>query len=338
MQGLMRSARLVAPRRWELLEQEIPEPGDGNMLVRLRRTAICGTDKPSWAGLAGDYPLAPGTSGHEAMGTVAACPSGRYAEGEQVLLYGFDRPLYQEYCLATDDGGCIRLPAGAEPEVVLMSQLFGTVLHAFYKLGNLIGQDVVVLGQGPVGQLFNAALRNLGARRIVAVDPLAHRRELAPRMGATHALAPGGDLRDQVLAITGGEPPHMVVEAVGLEATFHQAAGLVRRGGTILYFGVPNKDPGRGVMSLNFLRHVRQRDPHRHHRGAGPPRRLRHRPAVDHRGPHRRAPHDHPRAALRAHPAGLRDGLRGPGRPRGGEGGAQLRVAAGNQPRPSSVR
>ena len=253
MQGLMRSARLVAPRRWELLEQEIPEPGDGNMLVRLRRTAICGTDKPSWAGLAGDYPLAPGTSGHEAMGTVAACPSGRYAEGEQVLLYGFDRPLYQEYCLATDSGGCIRLPAGAEPEVVLMSQLFGTVLHAFYKLGNLIGQDVVVLGQGPVGQLFNAALRNLGARRIVAVDPLAHRRELAPRMGATHALAPGGDLRDQVLAVTDGEPPHMVVEAVGMEATFHQAAALVRRGGTILYFGVPNKDPGRGVMSLHFL-------------------------------------------------------------------------------------
>ena len=254
MTGMMRSARLVEPRRWELLEREIPEPGDGNMLVHLRRTAICGTDKPCWVGLGGDYPLQPGTSGHEAMGTVAACPSGRYAEGEQVLLYGFDRPLYQEYCLATDDGGCIRLPADGEPEVLLMSQLFGTVLHAFYKLGNLIGQDVVVIGQGPVGQLFNAALRNLGARRIVAVDPLAHRREVSARMGATHALAPGDDLRDRVLAITEGELPHMVVEAVGLEATFHQAAALVRRGGTILYFGVPNKEAGRGVMSLNFLR------------------------------------------------------------------------------------
>lgn len=252
--GKMRSARLVAPRRWELLEEEIPEPGEGTMLVHLRRTAICGTDKPCWVGLGGDYPLQPGASGHEAMGTVAACPSGRYAEGEQVLLYGFDRPLYQEYCLATDDGGCIRLPADAEPEVVLMSQLFGTVLHAFYKLGNLIGQDVVVIGQGPVGQLFNAALRNLGARRIVGVDPLSHRRELAPRMGATHALAPGDDLRDQVLGITEGELPHMVVEAVGLESTFHLAADLVRHRGTILYFGVPNKEPGRGVMSLNFLR------------------------------------------------------------------------------------
>ena len=104
-----------------------------------------------------------------------------------------------------------------------------------------------------MGQLFNAALRNLGARRIVAVDPWPHRREVSARMGATHALAPGDGLRDRVLEITGGELPHMAVEAVGLESTFHQAAGLVRRGGTILYFGVPNKEPGRGVMSLHFL-------------------------------------------------------------------------------------
>ena len=57
MGRMMRSARLAAPRRWELLEQEIPEPGDGTMLVHLRRTAICGTDKPSWVGLAEEYPL-----------------------------------------------------------------------------------------------------------------------------------------------------------------------------------------------------------------------------------------------------------------------------------------
>jgi threonine dehydrogenase-like Zn-dependent dehydrogenase len=247
----LKSARLVAPRRWELLDEPIPQPTQGTMLVHLQRTAICGTDKPAWIGLGGTYPMEPGRSGHEGMGTVIACPSGKYAEGESVLLYGFDRGLFQEYTLANDDGGCIRLPAG-DPDELLMSQLFGTVLHAFYKLGNIIGQDVVVIGQGSVGQLFNAALRNLGARHIIGVDPLAHRRALAPRMGATHTLAPGDGLREQVLAIT-GDLPHMVVEAVGLEATFHTAASLVRRGGTILYFGVPNKEEGRGVMELNFL-------------------------------------------------------------------------------------
>jgi threonine dehydrogenase-like Zn-dependent dehydrogenase len=249
----LKSARLIAPRRWELLDEPIPQPTPGTMLVHLQRTAICGTDKPAWIGLGGTYPMEPGRSGHEGLGTVVACPSGQYAEGERVLLYGFDRGLFQEYTLAHDDGGCIRLPAEGDVDVLLMSQLFGTVLHAFYKLGNIIGQDVVVIGQGSVGQMFNAALRNLGARHIIGVDPLAHRRALSPKMGATHTLEPGDQLREQVLAIT-GELPHMVVEAVGLQATFHTAAELVRRSGTILYFGVPNKEEGRGVMSLDFLR------------------------------------------------------------------------------------
>ena len=250
----MQSARLVQPRQWELLDLEIPSATDGQMLVRLERTAICGTDKPAWIGLAGEYPLAPGQSGHEGMGIVEACPSGRYEEGERVLLYGFDRPLFQHYVLAQDDGGCIRLPDDAESDVVLMSQLFGTVLHAFYKLDDIIGQDVVVLGQGPVGQLFNAALRNLGARRIIAVDPLVHRLDIATRMGATHTLSPDDGLVEQVRALCDGELPHMVVEAVGKQASFQLAAALLRRNGTLLYFGVPNKEEGRGVMTIDFLR------------------------------------------------------------------------------------
>ena len=250
----MQSARLVQPRQWELLDLEIPSATDGHMLVRLERTAICGTDKPAWIGLAGEYPLAPGQSGHEGMGIVEACPSGRYEEGEHVLLYGFDRPLFQHYVLAQDEGGCIRLPDDAESDVVLMSQLFGTVLHAFYKIDDIIGQDVVVLGQGPVGQLFNAALRNLGARRIIAVDPLVHRLDIATRMGATHTLSPDDGLVEQVRALCDGELPHMVVEAVGKQASFQLAAALLRRNGTLLYFGVPNKEEGRGVMTIDFLR------------------------------------------------------------------------------------
>ncbi len=249
----MRAAQLVAPRKWELLDLEKPKATDGTMLVRLERVAICGTDKPSYVGLSPSYPLDPGNTGHEGLGIVESCPSGKYREGERVLLWAFDRGLFQEYVLARDEG-CVRLPADGELNVILMSQLLGTVIHAFYKLGNIIGQDVVVIGQGSVGQMFNAALRNLGARRIIGVDPLAHRRALASKMGATHSLEPGEGLREQVLAITGGQLPHMVVEAVGLEATFHRAADLVRRGGTILYFGVPNKEEGRGVMSLNFLK------------------------------------------------------------------------------------
>ena len=165
----MRAAQLVAPRQWELIETAKPQPAADQMLVKMERVAVCGSDKPPFCGVHKHYPQPPGATGHEGLGVVEACPSGRYREGERVLLWGFDRGLFQEYVLAKDDGNCIRLPGDLPAEKVLMSQLLGTVIHSFYKLGNIINRDVVVLGQGPVGLLFNAVLRNLGARRIVAM-------------------------------------------------------------------------------------------------------------------------------------------------------------------------
>ena len=248
----MRAAQLVQPRAWELIEVDRPEASNGNMLVRLERAAICGTDMPSFSGVHPSYPLPPGDTGHEGMGIVEACPSGRYAEGERVLLSHFDRGLFQEYVLVRDEG-VVRLPADGRPEVVLMSQLLGTVIHCFYKLGNLINKDVVVIGQGPVGQLFNACLRNLGARRIVAVDPNRHRLRVAERMGATHAVDPSAeDVRAAVTELTGGEMADCAVEAVGAAETLNLAAGLLKRGGTLVSFGVPDKDNHEGIIPLEF--------------------------------------------------------------------------------------
>ncbi|MYI60404.1 MAG: alcohol dehydrogenase catalytic domain-containing protein, partial [Gemmatimonadetes bacterium] len=152
----MRAAQLVAPRQWEIIETDKPEPVGDRMLVKMERVAVCGSDKPPFCGPHKRYPQPPGATGHEGMGVVEACPSGRYREGQRVLLWGFDRGLIQEYVLAKDDGGCIRLPGDLPEEKVLMSQLLGTVIHSFYKLGNIIDRDVVVIGQGPVGLLFNA--------------------------------------------------------------------------------------------------------------------------------------------------------------------------------------
>ena len=162
----VRAAKLVAPRKWQLCEEEKPQAKPGNMLVHIQQVAICGSDKPSFCGFHDAYPLPTGSTGHEGLGVVEACPSGTYKEGERVLLSGFDRGLFQEYVLANDHG-VVRLPQDFAPEVVLLSQLLGTVIHSFYKLGNLINQRVVVIGQGAVGLLFDAVLRNLGTRQII---------------------------------------------------------------------------------------------------------------------------------------------------------------------------
>ena len=249
----MRAARLVAPRQWELAEVERPEANGEMMLVRLERVGICGTDKPAFCGVGTSYPMAMGQTGHEGLGIVEACPTSAFDVGDRALLWGFDRGLFQEYVLA-DPAACVKLPKDVDPEVALMSQLLGTVIHCFYKLGNVINRNALVMGQGPVGQLFNATLRNFGARTIIGVDPLPHRLDVSPGMGATHTIDPETcDLAETVAEITGGEMVDLAVEAVGRESTFNLCGDLLRQDGTLVYFGVPNKENAEGRMTLSFM-------------------------------------------------------------------------------------
>ena len=254
----MKAARLVAPKRWEIAEVERPEPTRDMMLVRLERAGICGTDKPAFYGIGASYPMGLGQTGHEGLGIVEACASDAYRAGDRVLLWGFDRGLFQEYVLA-DPAGCVKLPMDLEPEVALMSQLLGTVIHCFYKLGNVINRNALVMGQGAVGQLFNATLRNLGARYIIGVDPLPHRLAVSPDMGATHTINPETcDLSEAISEITGGEMVDLAVEAVGRESTFNLCGDLLRHNGTLVYFGVPNKENAEGRMTLAFMEMFRK--------------------------------------------------------------------------------
>ena len=225
------------------------------MLVRLEQVAICGSDMPDYMGVPPHYPLEVGGSGHEGIGIIESCPSGSYDEGERVLLWGFDRDngLFQEEVLAKD-AGLLRLPLDATPEKVLMSQLLGTVIRCFRKLGNIINQNVVVLGQGPAGQLFNAVARNLGAKRIIGADLEEYRLEVGARMGATHAInATSQDPIEEVRRITDGSMADVVIEAVGGEDTYGLCLGLTHRHSHVVCFGVPDKENHEGEIRLPLM-------------------------------------------------------------------------------------
>ena len=251
----MKAARLRATRAWEFVHVDEPVPGAGQMRVCLEQVAVCGSDLPEFLGVHPGFPKAAGGTGHEGIGRVESCPSGSYAEGERVLLWGFDRGhgLFQEAVLTLDQG-LLRLPSEEVAERMLLTQLLGTVIRPFRKLGNVINQSAVVLGQGPAGLLFTAVLRNLGARDIVAVEPLSWRRELASRMGAPHTLDPGAaDPAKAIAGITGGAMADLVVEAGGDAETYGAAALLCRRGGAVIGFGVPDKQVAGGVLDLPLL-------------------------------------------------------------------------------------
>lgn len=251
----MRAARLKAPRQWELVEVEPKKPQPGQMRVRLEQVAICGSDMPDFCGVPPEYPLLPGGSGHEGSGIVEECPSGTYQVGERVLLWGFNRDngLFQEEVL-THDQGLLRLPLDQEPQIVLMSQLLGTVIRCFRKLGNIINQNVVVLGQGPAGQLFNGTVRNLGAKRIIGADLEDYRLEIGRQMGATHSVNAGReDLVEAVRQITDGQMADVVIEAVGGEDTYGLCLDLTHRHSHVICFGVPDKENHDGAIRLPLM-------------------------------------------------------------------------------------
>ena len=153
-------------------------------------------------------------------------------------------PLQQlgffEYFALTEDRA-IPLDDRVPDEEALLAQPFGTVLFALKKLPNMIDKDVVVVGQGPIGQMFNAGLRNMGARNIVGVDVLLQRLGASKAMGATHTICSAeNNPADELSRILNGGSPDVVIEAVGHRAqALNLCVELCGYGSTLLYFGVP---------------------------------------------------------------------------------------------------
>ena len=243
----MRAGQITGARRLEMIEIPIPEISNGEILVQLQVGSICGSDLPyflfdtSHPALTGaSAPLPPTLSLHELVGVVTQSLSEQFKEGDRVLaLPTIQHGGLAEYFVSSDDRAVL-LPSGPANHLVL-SQPLGTVVHAWRKLPEGL-ETVVVLGQGPIGQLFTALLRQKGVKRLIAVDLLPERLELSTKMGATHTVS--GNAAEVVVAIeriTEGKLVDLAVEAVGKVETLNLAAKLVKRNGTLLAFGLPHK-------------------------------------------------------------------------------------------------
>ncbi|MEZ6122238.1 MAG: zinc-binding dehydrogenase [Planctomycetaceae bacterium] len=243
----MLAGQFIRARTFQLVD--IPEPEldpavSGQIIFQPELTCLCGSDLPFFDGdFEGHdipYPQPVGMSLHEMVGTVVDTNGGRWQPGTRVLAVPVgQRGLYERYVLSEDRA--VALDDRLSDEIALLAQPFGTVVWALKKLPNMIDRDVAVLGLGPIGQMFVAGLRNLGARRIIGIDPVPDRTQLALRMGATDIVtARGQDAEAQVRTCLSGDLPDVVVEAVGHAAhAFNDAVQLTADHGRILFFGVP---------------------------------------------------------------------------------------------------
>ena len=240
-----------------------PSPGPGELLLRVRRAGVCGTDLH----LLGDPPaVPPGTVlGHELAGEVAALGPGvdGWRVGERVCALPFIACGDCAACAAGDEMGCaalrmigsgdlpgafaeyvrvgarhtLRLPEGVDFDGGALVEPLAVGLHALRAAGLRPGEHVLVLGGGAIGLAAAAWARHGGAGEVVVVDRLASRRAVAPAFGASLVVDAADDgalfaLSDRL----GGQPP-VVIECVGAPGILQHCLSLVGRRGRIVVAG-----------------------------------------------------------------------------------------------------
>jgi threonine dehydrogenase-like Zn-dependent dehydrogenase len=240
----MKAAQISARGRIGLIDVPPPaRPAAGQVIVKAETGCLCGSDIPFFSDAQPSYPLQPGLSLHEIIARVTDSASPEFKAGDRVLamppgLLGCAEQLLvrHERLVPIDDA--------LSNDAAVIAQPMATVLSALSTIPNVIGQTVVVLGQGPIGLLFDACLAGLGAARIIGVDVREARVARSCEFGATDTCVTretgGRDAIEYVAQLTGGAMADVVVEAVGHDdQQFNLACALARIKGRLLYFGIP---------------------------------------------------------------------------------------------------
>ena len=240
----MLAIQAMAREDVRVIETPIPTPTDGQALVKMELASICGSDLHivDYGWLVDEYPLRPGYPGHEGIGTVVDANGTDLQTGDRVLVTPaiWDSLCFAEY-QALGGNFLTVLPgaSGQKPEHLLMAQQLGTVIFAAKRLPNLLNQTCVVMGQGSAGLFWNFVLKHLGAERVIAIEPIAHRLDVGSRFGSDHQINDTFSTATRRVVELTGAGADVVVEAVGTKETHAHALELVRPDGQVVWFGVP---------------------------------------------------------------------------------------------------
>ena len=248
-----------------------PRPRPGEAVIRITATTICGTDVHI---VKGEYPVRPGLIlGHEPVGIIEELGEDLeddYRIGQRVIV-GAITPCGQcFYCLNAAHSQCggalggwrfgntingawteyllvpharanlAIVPDALTDEDVLMLPDIASTGISGAESGNIrVGDAVAVFAQGPIGLCATLGARLRGASLVVGVDPVAARREMSRRFGASMTLDPGSqDVVKRLKELTGGRGVDVAIEALGRQETFESALRSIRPGGVLSSLGV----------------------------------------------------------------------------------------------------
>jgi threonine dehydrogenase-like Zn-dependent dehydrogenase len=265
-------------------------PGPGDVVLRVLRASICGTDLgeyehgpvlvPLHERHANSGHLGPLTLGHEFVGVVEAMGDGidDLRPGDRVVSGAGISCGTCRWCVAGRtnlceryftiglhaDGGladrvvlparsCRRVPAGCSDDDAALAQPLAVGIHAVDRSGVRAGESLAVLGAGGIGMFVVAGAAAAGADPLIVVDIDESRLAKALQLGATRAVdARDADAVAAILELTGGEGAGAVVEATGIASGPATACAAVRRGGTVVIVGLQPEPVALDLLDLTL--------------------------------------------------------------------------------------
>ncbi|TQM33373.1 (R,R)-butanediol dehydrogenase/meso-butanediol dehydrogenase/diacetyl reductase [Nocardia bhagyanarayanae] len=284
----MQAALYHGPRDIRIEEVEIPVLATGEVLVKVLRSGICGTDAGEWIAGPKVFPvrqrhphsghLGPIIPGHEFVGEIVEAgprptllPGTLVASGAGIWCGECRRcrqgrtnkcVRYRTLGLNVHGGMAeyVAVPSATlrplTPEMTLdhaaLAQPLAVGIHAARRAGTVAGDRVVVIGAGAIGSFVLAGLRHLGDFQIAVVDIAASRLARAKRLGADITVTASAALADELTDAFDGANPDVVIEASGAPGQLALALELVTDGGRVEAVGIPKQKPEIDLHSMIF--------------------------------------------------------------------------------------
>ncbi|WP_288941676.1 L-threonine 3-dehydrogenase [uncultured Roseovarius sp.] len=245
----------------------VPEPGPNDVLIKIKKTAICGTDVHIWkwdefsaktvpvpmvvghefvgeivdmGAAARTYRIGQRVSGegHIVCGTCRNCRAGRGHLCRNTRGVGVNRPgAFAEY-LCIPESNVVPIPEDIPDEIAAIFDPLGNAVHTALSF-DLVGEDVLVTGAGPIGIMGALVAQKVGARKVVITDINPYRLDLARRMGVQHVVDVGNEtLRDVMDEIGMTEGFDVGLEMSGAAPAMQQMIARMNNGGKLALLGI----------------------------------------------------------------------------------------------------
>lgn len=266
----MLEAVLEKPESVVFREVPKPVPDPGQVLIRVRRIGICGSDIHAYYGKH-PYISCPVVQGHEFSGEIAElgeavegmavgntvtvmpqltcgtcypCRHGNYHICNALKVIGCQSEGAAREFIAVDAGLIVKLPEGMSFEDGALVEPVAVGAHAANRLPEIRDKKILVLGTGPIGNLTAQACKGFGASAVLITDLSDSRLSVARECGIDFAANPGReDLIEALETAFGPDRADAVFECVGSETTIGQAVSLARKGTDIVVVGVFSSRP-----------------------------------------------------------------------------------------------